>query len=86
MSGAYINGKYVKEVRCWKCGSKYLSNRSDAMFCSERCRLAYYKATRPKMRDIKCSDCSNRSDRGGICKVWKGFRGKTHPRNCILKL
>lgn len=84
MNGAYINGKLVKEVRCWKCGSHFYSNRSDAMFCSEHCRLAYYKGTRPRMRDIKCFDCSNRSDRHGKCELWNGFKGKTHPRNCML--
>ncbi len=86
MSGAYINGKFVKEVRCWKCGSRFFSNRSDARFCSKSCRLVYYKNTRPHKRDIKCSDCINRSDRYGKCELWKKFKGKTHPKNCEIKL
>lgn len=80
MSGAYINGKFVKEVRCWKCNSRFLSNRSDAMFCSKRCRLAYYKSNYPHKRDNKCSNCGNHE----ICDLWKGFKGKTHPRGCML--
>ena len=72
----------MKEIRCWKCGSRFYSNRSDAMFCNKNCRLSYYKNTRPRMRDIKCSGCSNRSDRNGKCELWKGFKGKTHPRKC----
>ena len=79
--GAYFNGKFVKEVRCRKCGSHFYSNRSDAMFCS---RLAYYSFTRPRMRDIKCSECENRSDKYGKCKLWKNFKGKAHPRNCKI--
>lgn len=84
MGGVYFNGKFVKEVRCWKCGSRFYSNRSDAMFCSKHCRLAYYESTRPRMRDIKCDDCNNRSDRHGKCELWKNFKGKTHPRNCKI--
>lgn len=84
MSGAYFNRKFVKQVRCWKCGSHFYSNRSDAMFCSKYCRLSYYESTRPRMRDIKCVDCSNRSDRHGKCELWKNFKGKTHPRNCEM--
>ena len=86
MAGVHINGKFVKEGRCWKCGSSFLSNRSDAMFCSKRCRLAYYKATHPHKRDIKCANCSNRSDRYGKCELWKKFKGKTHPKKCEIKL
>lgn len=80
MSRAYINGKFVKEVRCWKCNSRFFSNRSDAMFCSKRCRLAYYKSNYPRKRDIKCSNCGNHE----ICDLWKDFKGKTHPRGCML--
>lgn len=84
MDGAYINGKFVKYVRCWKCNSRFLSNRSNAMFCSKQCRLAYYSDTRPRMRDIKCSECENRSDKYGKCELWKNFKGKTHHRNCEI--
>ena len=86
MAGVYVNGKFIKEVRCWKCGSRFLSNRSDAMFCSKNCRLAYYKATYPHKRDIKCVICNNRSDKDGKCELWKNFKGKTHPKNCEVKL
>ena len=64
MDGAYFNGKFVKKVKCWRCGSSFYSNRSDAMFCSKSCRLRYYRDTEPKMREIKCEDCDNRSDAG----------------------
>ena len=84
MRGAYFGNRFVKEVRCWKCGRCFYSNRSDAMFCSKSCRLVYYKNIRPRMRDIKCSDCSNRSDRQGKCELWKNFKGRTHPRKCEI--
>ncbi len=84
MKGAYLNRRFTKYVRCWKCGSRFLSNRSNAMFCSKDCRLAYYRGTKPKIRDIKCSDCNNRSDKYGKCELWKKFKGKTHPRNCSI--
>ena len=80
MGGAYFNGRFVKEVSCWKCGSRFHSNRSDAMFCSERCRLAYYRSNRPRKRDIRCSECRNHES----CDLWKDFKGKTHPRRCVL--
>ena len=84
MGGAIFGNRYVAEKRCWRCGRRFYSNRSDAMFCSKSCRLRYYKETRPRMRDIKCCDCSNRTDRGGKCEMWKTFKGKTHPRDCFL--
>lgn len=84
MDGAYFNGKFVKKVKCWRCGSSFYSNRSDAMFCSKSCRLRYYRDNEPKMRDIKCEDCDNRSDRCGKCEFWGNFKGKTHPRNCKM--
>lgn len=72
MSSTHINGKLVKSVRCWKCRNRFLSNRSDAMFCSKRCRLEYYKSIYPRKRDIKCSDCSNHE----LCDLWKNFKRK----------
>ena len=66
MRGAHFGNRFVKEVRCWECGSCFYSNRSDAMFCNKYCRLSYYKNTRSRMRDIKCSDCGNRSDRENV--------------------
>lgn len=86
MEGAYFNGKFVKKVKCWRCGSSFYSNRSCAKFCSENCRLRYYRDTHPKMREIKCEDCGNRSDQYGKCELWKKFNGKTHPRNCKIAL
>lgn len=46
MEGTYLNGRFTKYVRCWKCGSRFLSNRSNAIFCSKDCRLAYYRGTK----------------------------------------
>ena len=85
MDGAYFNGKFVKKVKCWRCGSSFYSNRSDAMFCGKSCRLRYYRDAEPKMRDIKCADCDKRSDKYGNCELWKNFKGKTHPRNCVIR-
>ena len=84
MNGAYFNGKFIKEVKCWRCGCRFYSNQPHAKFCSEDCRLRYYRDTRPKMREIKCADCGNRSDRHGSCELWEKFKGKTHPRNCEI--
>lgn len=85
MDGAYFNGKFVKKVKCWRCGSSFYSNRSDAMFCSKNCRLRYYRDTQPRMREIKCADCGSRSDKYGSCELWKNFKGKTHPRKCRIR-
>lgn len=82
MDGAYFNGKFVRKVKCWQCSNIFYSNRSHAKFCNEHCRLQYYLGTRPKMREIKCEDCENRSDKYGKCELWKSFNGKTHPRKC----
>lgn len=64
---------------CVGCGIKFNPVRSDQMFHSKECRLHYYK---PKKRNIKCSVCTNRSDKYGKCELWKKFKGQTHPRNC----
>lgn len=66
---------------CIGCGRKFHPVRSDQMFHSKRCRLNHYK---PNKRDIKCSECGNRSDKYGQCELWKTFKGKTHPRSCDI--
>lgn len=64
---------------CVGCGCKFRPVRSDQMFHSKACRINNYK---PHKREIKCSECCNRSDRLGKCELWKNFKGKTHPHNC----
>ena len=82
MGGAWFGDRFVRERRCLKCGSRFYSNRSDATCCCSGCRKAYYRATEPRLRDIRCAECSSRSDRGGTCALWERFKGKTHPKGC----
>jgi DNA-directed RNA polymerase subunit RPC12/RpoP len=68
---------------CVGCGREFTASKSDQMFHSKACRLKHYSRMKSKS-DIKCSSCSNRSDKYGKCELWNGFKGKTRPRTCSL--
>lgn len=50
----YILSKYLKRIKnqdrkacCWNCGIEYQPKRSDAKFCSLKCRVAHHRVKSP---------------------------------------